>query len=475
MIWLILLTAFAVRIWGISFALPLRCGHPDETVVITYTIRFFTGSFNPAPLFDYPALYLYILFFCYFIYFLFGIAVGKFETVTGFITSYYSDAVPFILIGRLLTVVFSVATVYLTYLFAKKLFDRKTGLLAALFLSMSWQHIISSHYATTDIMAAFFTLAAVFFAWDICSTENLKSYVLAGLFCGLSIAAKYYGGIIFLIILIFGRKNKKYLGISFLMVIAGFFIGSPYAFIDYNNFSARFLDRFDLIVGWRQSVYTVGGWDKVQNYFGTFLDGLGYFMALSALTGLILLIINRTRQNLFLLTVILILFVFFGSWKNPAGRYTLALYPFFGIISGLAVEKIKNKTVFISVLLVFLIVTLPKIVKTDVLLSQKDTRIVAREWILENIPDKSRILRGPGCPEFPDDNYIVKIDGEDEIKKGNFRKILKEFDYVITSSLHSDPEPFASSLHKTGTVVYEISKESLGEFQNPTITVYKIK
>lgn len=475
MIWIILLTAFAVRIWGISFAFPLRCAHPDETVVIAYTIRFFTGSFNPEPFFDYPALYLYILFLCYFIYFLFGITAGKFETVTDFITSYYSDAVPFVLIGRMLTVIFAVTTVYLTYLFAKKLFDRKTGLLAALFLSLSWQHILSSHYATTDIMAAFLTLTAVYFTWDICLTKNLKSYVLAGLFCGLSIAAKYYGGIIFLLILIFGRGNKKYLCISFLMVIAGFFIGSPYSFIDYVGFLARFSDRFDLIIGWPQAVYAVGGLDKALNYLGIFIDGLGYFMALSALAGLILLIITRTKQNLFLLTVILLLFVFFGSWKNPAGRYTLALYPFFGIISGLAVGKIKNKAVFISVLVIFMVATLPKIIKTDVLLSQKDTRIAAREWILKNVHEKSRILRGPGCPEFPNDNYIVKIDGDDEIKNGNFKTILKEFDYVITSSMHSDPEPFASSLQKTGKTVYEISKESMGEFQNPTIKIYKLK
>ena len=125
--------------------------------------------------------------------------------------------------------------------------------------------------------------------------------------------------------------------------------------------------------------------------------------------------------------------------------------------------------------MIFLIVTLPKIIKTDVLLSQKDTRVVAREWILKNVSERSRILRGPGCPEFPNDNYIVKIDGDDEIKNGNFKNILKEFDYVITSSLHSDPEPFVNSLHKTGKVVYEISKESMGEFQNPTITVYKIR
>lgn len=470
LIWFILSMAAILRIWGIDFAFPLRYAHIDESVVIFYTMRFFTGDFNPNPFFDYPTLYLYILFFCYFIYFIAGFIFGKFDSIGNFIAFYYSDPVPFILIGRLLTVIFSIGTIYLTYLFAKKLFDRKTGLLSALFLSLSWQHVLSSHYATTDIMAVFFTLAAVFFVWQVYSKTDLKSYFLAGLFCGLSISAKYYGGIIFLAILLFGWKNKKYLGISFLMVIAGFFIGCPYAFIDYAGFLARFSDRFNLIIGGDTTL----SFAALLSYPGIFLDGLGYFLALSTLGGFILLIINRTRQNLFLLTIILILFIFFGSWKSPAGRYALALYPFFAIISGLAVKKIKNKTVFISVILIFLVVTLPKIVKTDVLLSQKDTRIIAREWVLKNVTAGSKILRGPFCPEFPNDNYIVKIDWHDKIKNRNFKDILKEFNYVITSSLHTDPEPFTNSLQRTGRVIYEISKESRGEFQNPTIKIYKL-
>ncbi|MBN1384085.1 MAG: glycosyltransferase family 39 protein [Elusimicrobia bacterium] len=479
MIWFILLTASIVRIWGINFALPLRCGHTDEAVVIAYTIRFFTGL-NPEPFFDYPTLYLYILFILYCAYFILGLTAGKFGTIPEFITSYYSNAAPFILIGRFLTVTFSIATVYLTYIFAKKLFDRKTGLLAALFLSLSWQHVLSSHYATTDIMAAFLTLVTVFFVWEICLTKSLKSYILAGLFCGLSIASKYYGGIIFPLILLFGWKNKKYLGISFLMVIIGFFIGCPYAFIDYSGFLARFYDRFNLIIGWSQSAGAIPGshnaipFSALLNYPKIFLEGLGYFLAVSAFAGFIILIINRTKENIFLMTVILILLVFFGSWKSYAGRYTLALYPFFGIISGLAVKKIKNKAAFTAVLLVFAVVTLPKIIKTDILLSEKDTRVIAREWILKNIPGGSKILRGPRCPEFPNDSYLVKIDYDNKIKKGSFKNISKEFDYVITSSLHTDPETFTDSLQKNGKVIYEISKESIGEDQNPAIKIYKL-
>ncbi|MDD5687984.1 MAG: glycosyltransferase family 39 protein [Elusimicrobia bacterium] len=471
-IWILLLAASIVRVWGINFAFPLRYGHIDESVIIFYTMRFFTGDFNPNPFFDYPTLYLYLLSFCYYLYFIIGFIFGKFNSIASFIAFYDSNPVPFILIGRILTTIFSIATIYLTYLFAKKLFDKRAGLLAALFLSFSWQHILSSHYATTDITAAFFMLVTVVFTWDVYVKGDLKSYIFAGLFCGLSIAAKYYGGIVLLVIILYGWKNKKYLTISFLTTIAGFFAGCPYAFIDYAGFMERFFNRFNLIVGW-DKLYLFSAF---LNYPQILIGGLGYFLVIAIIIGFIVLLINRKKQDIFLLIILLVMLLFFGTWKQGAGgRYILALYPFFAIISAQIIGKIKDKTIFIIVILVFLITVIPKIVKTDILLSQKDTRVIAREWILKNIPAGARILRGPFCPEFPNDNYIVKIDWYDNIKNGSLKDIRKKYDYVVSSSLHDDPESFTGYLKKNGEVICEISEEAIGEFQNPIIKVYKLK
>lgn len=471
MIWFILLISTIIRVWGINFAFPLRYGHIDESVVIFYTMRFFSGDFNPNPFFDYPTLYLYLLFFCYFLFFSGGFIAGSFDSISSFIAFYNTNAVPFILIGRLLTIVFSIGTIYLTYLLAKKLFDKKTGLLSALFLSLNWQHILSSHYATTDIAAVFFTLLSAFFVWDIYTKNDLNSYLLSGLFCGLSIATKYYGGIIFLAIILLGWKNKKYILYSCLAMIFGFIIGCPYAIIDFAGFSERFFDRFNLIIGSDKSQLFHG----FLNYPESLITGLGYFLVITTGSGLAFLIRNKNKQNIFLLVIISTLVVFFGSWKGLAGRYILALYPFFAIISATVISKIKNKYLLAFTIALFLITSLPKIIKTDILLSQKDTRIISREWVVKNIPEKSKILRGPFCPEFPNDNYITTIDWHDTIKTGRFSEIQKKFDFVITSSLHSDPELFAKNLEKYGDKIYEISKESAGEFQNPTITIWKLK
>src|SRR3989344_4421449 len=66
-------------------------------------------------------------------------------------------------IVRLLSVVLGVATVYVTYLIAKKLFENKTALIAATLLATSPLHIYYSQEARMYMLAAFFASLSVYF------------------------------------------------------------------------------------------------------------------------------------------------------------------------------------------------------------------------------------------------------------------------------------------------------------------------
>src|SRR5262245_16854319 len=57
---LILAIALIVRLVGITFGLPFVHARPDELLVISRVLQFFTTSLNPD-FFDYPHLYLYLL------------------------------------------------------------------------------------------------------------------------------------------------------------------------------------------------------------------------------------------------------------------------------------------------------------------------------------------------------------------------------------------------------------------------------
>src|SRR3989338_11681029 len=61
---------------------------------------------------------------------------------------------------RLIPAIFGIATVLLTYLFAKKFYNKNTGLLAASFVAFSFIHIQFSRYFQLEVMLSFFFLIA---------------------------------------------------------------------------------------------------------------------------------------------------------------------------------------------------------------------------------------------------------------------------------------------------------------------------
>lgn len=76
-------------------------------------------------------------------------------------------------IFRIPSVMFGVLTVYILYLTAKKLFDKKTALIAALLLATAPLHIYYSQEARMYMMAAFLTSLSVYFFFSIIKKDKL--------------------------------------------------------------------------------------------------------------------------------------------------------------------------------------------------------------------------------------------------------------------------------------------------------------
>ncbi len=67
-------------------------------------------------------------------------------------------------IGRDLSAIFDLLTVFLVFLTAKRLYDKRVGLLAAAFTALAVLQIQQSHFFTMDTFYTFFTLLALYFA-----------------------------------------------------------------------------------------------------------------------------------------------------------------------------------------------------------------------------------------------------------------------------------------------------------------------
>ena len=57
-----------VRFYGIDFGLPHTECRPDESTLVFEALSFFSGDLNPH-FFNYPTLYMYVLFGLYILYF----------------------------------------------------------------------------------------------------------------------------------------------------------------------------------------------------------------------------------------------------------------------------------------------------------------------------------------------------------------------------------------------------------------------
>src|SRR3990170_5707323 len=78
---------------------------------------------------------------------------------------------------RLPSVIFGLATVYVTYLIAKKLFENKTALISATLIATSPLHIYYSQEARMYMLAVFFATLSVYFFVSLLKKETLIYWV----------------------------------------------------------------------------------------------------------------------------------------------------------------------------------------------------------------------------------------------------------------------------------------------------------
>lgn len=94
------------------------------------------------------------------------------------------------LVGRAASATFDLITILLAYLIGTRLFRRRVGLLAAAFSAVTVLLIQHSHFFVVDPFLTTFMVAGFYFSLRIQDEGDLASYLLFGLFLGMSAASK---------------------------------------------------------------------------------------------------------------------------------------------------------------------------------------------------------------------------------------------------------------------------------------------
>ncbi|MFH1052921.1 MAG: glycosyltransferase family 39 protein, partial [Candidatus Woesearchaeota archaeon] len=426
---LILIFAFFLRFNGIDYGLPnLYWG--DEATIVYRALKMGTGDLNPH-WFVWPATpQINFMFIVYGFLFSFGYVFGIYQSPTDFIYKFLEDPTVWYLIARFIIVLVGVATIYLVYVLGKKIYNKNIGLMAALFLSVSFIHAKLSHMIKPDIPVTLFILLSVYFCYRLYETGKLRHYLLSGLFAGVAISFLYSG--IFLVIsifvahLLYCMKNKKSvfelfknmksifevflnkkLIFAYIYLILVFILLVPWAIFSFGEFMNDFVFITTSVVEsnalnaylWHPE----NGWVHIITLI--FNDGLGIILSSVAFVGVLFALYKRSSKEILLLSFPVTMFVVFGFLSELSSRNIIPILPFLTIFAALLIYNILkpllNKKIlvmsliFVSLLLI--IVPAHSVIKFNHILTQKDTRTLSKEWIESNIPFNSKIM----CEGYP--------------------------------------------------------------------------
>jgi hypothetical protein len=150
-------------------------------------------------------------------------------------------------------------------------------------------------------------------------------------------------------------------------------------------------------------------------------------------------------------------FLFLSFFATRFDRWLLPLIPFVAMQAALTVDTIveyvhhKYRPSFSarlgSQLIVGLLVALPMVtvVQTDYLLTQKDVRELATEWVMQHIPAGSALAVGNFGPFIPRDKYRVEYLSVAEYEIETYQKYGAEY-LVLCSAwylpFYNDPQRY---------------------------------
>src|SRR5215212_3566392 len=93
-------------------------------------------------------------------------------------------------VGRSWSALFQLLSIVTVFLLGRRLYERRVGLLAALFLALSALPIQLAHFFTVDSATAFFTLLAIYWAVRAAHSGGIGSFSALGLSIGAAMACR---------------------------------------------------------------------------------------------------------------------------------------------------------------------------------------------------------------------------------------------------------------------------------------------
>ena len=426
----ILMVGFALRIVGLGVGLP---DHPDpREPLIAQDILNLIHLESPPEIYNWPGTaWFYLIALIGVILETFGLELTVAQVIW---------------LGRFTNVLLSTATIWLTYQVGHQFYNRAIGLIGGGLLAVAMLHATNeSRFALVDIPATF---CVTLLLWFCARTQSVSFRRAAwlGVIAGIGFAVKFttiFAGLSVAALLFLRaerfRPSDYLLKLATVIGVAGvaFTIVCPYWLVDL--FSPEWNLFFDGLV-YESSHYQKGhfglfatgeiNWFNRFTYLWTLLQwGMGMPLALLAIVGTLLAIIQRENRDKILLAFVIPYLLFIGLHKLKFVRHLLLIYPVLILFAAGGIDRLgtalskwnwtgRNLTLkqWATPILYSAIlggVGVYSLIYTAAFANvtrSVPTTVEATEWIESNIPPDKVVEREP---EILFDWVLPKLDRED--------------------------------------------------------------
>jgi len=320
----------------------------------------------------------------------------------------------------------------------------------------------------------------------------MRAFALAGLGLGLATAMKYTAGIVLLPLLAAGAlaplsRAARLRGLVLAAAVAAvaFVIANPYALLDFHTFKAGLSE---------QSAASSDGGGKLglsdehglSYYAATLLWGLGFVPVAAALGGAVWLTVRDRRTALVLVPAPVLFLAFMGSQDRFFARWLLPIYPVLILLAAWAavealgvvrarVALLRRSPAWTPALVAAVVLGVQGLVyavHNDRVLASTDTRALTRTWMVQHIPEGSKIVLEPVTPA----PFVRDLDRPSRATPTGDRWIKRRISHFrVTRSGRALAEPgeapwairYYDELRRRGDVVYEVGPFGRGTDEPP--------
>lgn len=462
-----------LRFTATSFGLPDRF-RPDEEYMVSRALGF-ESDWNPH-FAIYPAAQMYVQ----------HAALKYYAALAGqrqnFRAAYATDNQALVfLVARRLSAAFGTATIPAIYFAGAPMFGPAAALAAAAITAVGTLPVRESKYATTDAATMFWLTLALAMSLRVARRGRSVDYLGAGFFAGLATATKYpAGAVIFAVAAahlgVCRRERRSFwqtVGDPGIYLAAGtaavtFFCATPYLFLDW----AQTINDFTYQRGFL--LYGVGNW--LADYGWSWLllrampDSLGVAVQVFFLAAMLWGLIRPRPGTFSLLAFMAVAFAGMTRSHYVFYRYLMIPFPAMALLGGamaasltrFAAARMGQRRAAIMAVFGLGLLLAPSLIRDlqlNRLLSQTDTRTMAREWIERNIPAGGAIAATDNTTPYGKPQlYTVRVlpfASPQVLKQRGVEYVMSDFLAPLAFYSHGPTPDELAMLNSGATLVFD--------------------